>query len=93
MKFLTAQEAKNISDNCIPKEIMPALNYVFLRIAENASHGENEVILYDEDIPKEIRPQIKSVLFDNFMKRYGYKIKKELKEYYSCFYYKVTISW
>jgi hypothetical protein len=93
MKFLTAQEAKNISDSYLPKEIIHALNYVFLRIAENASHGENKIILYEEDIPKEIRPQIKSVLFDNFMKRYGYKIKKELKEYYSCFDYKITISW
>ena len=93
MNIITAEEARNISNNYIPEKIINAFNFVMLKIEEKASNGYNHIILYEEDIEKEVFNQITSELFKNIMRKYGYKVKKELREYYSSFYYKITISW
>lgn len=93
MNIITAEEARSISNNYFPKEIAYSLNFVMLRIIETAEHGGNKIVLYEEDCAQEVFSQIQTDAFKDAMQRYGYKIKKELKEYYSYFYYKITISW
>ncbi len=93
MNIITAKEARSISNNCLPKEIKYGLNFVMLRIIEAAKQGGNKIFLYEEDCPQEVFSQVKTDTFKNTMQKYGYKVEKELKEYYSYFYYKITISW
>lgn len=93
MNIITAEKAREISNNYLPKDIIHALNYVMLKIVENANHGDNKITLYEEDCPQEAFSQVKTDTFKDTMQKYGYKVKKELKEYYNHFYYKITISW
>ena len=93
MNIITAEEARNISNNCLPSEVTLALTFVMSEIVESANYGDNKIFLYEKDCPKEIFSQINSETFLKVMQKYGYKVKKELKEYYNHFYYKITISW
>lgn len=93
MTIITAKEARDITNNYIPKQIEPVLEFVMKRIIEESRNGRNKVIVYEDDVLENTLQILKSTTFKNIIQRYGYKYHSELREYYDLFYDKITISW
>lgn len=93
MTIITAEEARKLSNNYIPKQVEPALEFVMKQIIEESRDGRNKVIIYEDDVLHETLQILKSMIFKNIIERYGYKYHSELTEYYESFYDKITISW
>lgn len=93
MTIITAEEARDITNNYIPKQVEPVLEFVMKRIIEESRNGRNKVIIYEDDVLENTLQILKSTTFKNIIQRYGYKYHSELREYYDSFYDKITISW
>lgn len=93
MTIITAEEARDITNNYIPKQVEPVLEFVMKRIIEESRAGRNKVVVYEDDVLHDTLQILKSMTFENIIKRYGYKDHSELTEYYESFYDKITISW
>lgn len=93
MSILTAEQARDITNQYIPYEIRSALEYVMKDIKETAKYGSDSTEFRDALTPCTYLETIKSDKFKNYIESLGYTYKFDSEEKWGCYSEWVTIYW
>lgn len=93
MTIITANQAREITNNYIPNEIKKTIDYVMSEIKDSADHGDNSVDFSDYFTPCTDYEIIKSKEFANYIETLGYTYIFDEKERWGERSERIIISW
>lgn len=93
MDIITAEQAREMTNNYIPIEIKKVIDYVMSEIKNSANHGNNSVDFNDYFTPCIDYETIKSKEFAKYIESLGYVYTFNEEEKWGHYSERIIISW